>query len=351
MTFAERRTTGFAFGANCEPPAALVGGFVVGSLNAPRQVVRAEDLFRAYSELELPDGLDPDREAFETVFRYPEAEYVGHARQHGSPKGYDGPAACCRLPWDIDNAGNLDAALADCRRLVRYLRDRYGDPAERGLSVWFSGSKGFHVTLVSVPGFDPLPHTPAVVKALAVAVAGAAGVRVDGSIYDWQRLLRLPNTRHPKTGLYKCRFDLDDLDRLSVAAILDAAKHPAGFPVPAVADGCEQLADDWAEAELAALSDKAVSPNRGGRVPPSSAPVVPRFVRNFIAFGDIAEPGRAVTLYLCSKTLAEAGTPDAVIFGLLEEVALKIGLEPWEVEKQIRAGIRDGRRQQMAVRA
>ena len=41
----------------------------------------------------------------------------------------------------------------------------------------------------------------------------------------------------------------------------------------------------------------------------------------------------------------------AVILGLLEEVSLKIGLEPWEVEKQIRAGIRDGRRQQTGVRA
>ncbi len=161
MTFAERRTTGFAFGANREPPAALVGGFVVGSLDAPRQVVRAEPLFRAYHELELPAGFDPDREAFHTVYQYPQAEYVAHVRQRGSPKGYAGPAACCRVPWDIDRERDLDAALADTRKLVAKLRDRYGPLADRGLSVFFSGSKGFHLSLLSVPGFDPMPHTPA----------------------------------------------------------------------------------------------------------------------------------------------------------------------------------------------
>ena len=56
MTFAERRATGFAFGANRTPPADLAGGFVCGSLDAARQVVTAEALFRAYHELELPPG-------------------------------------------------------------------------------------------------------------------------------------------------------------------------------------------------------------------------------------------------------------------------------------------------------
>lgn len=350
MTFAERRTAGFAFGANCTPPAGLAGGFVCGSLDAARQLVQAEALFRAYHELELPDGFDPDREAFETVFHYPAAEYAAHCRHHGSPKGYAGPAACCRIVWDIDRAGNLDAALADTRTLVRILRDRYGDLADRGLSVWFSGSKGFHLTLLSVPGFDPLPHTPALVKSLALAVASGAGVTVDPSIYDRQRLFRLPNTRHPRTGLYKRFLDPDDLDRLTVPAILDAAKHPAGYPVPAVDDGGGQLVDDWEEAKLAAISGNAVSPI-GRRVAPAGSLVVPKFVRDFIGFGDIQEPGRAVTLWKCAAALAEAGTPPAVVFGLLAEPAEKTGLDPTEVAKQIRAGIEHGARSRKGVSA
>jgi len=350
MTFAELRPTRFAFGANCEPPAALVGGFVSGSLDAARQVVQAEPLFRAYHELELPPGFDPDREAFETVFRYPATEYAAHCRQHGSPKGYAGPAACTRIPWDIDRDGNLDAALADCRKLARFLADRYPELAGRGLSVFFSGSKGFHLTLLSVPGFDPLPHAPAVVKRLALAVAGAAGVKIDAQIYDRQRLFRLPNTRHPRTGLYKRFLDPDDLDRVNVAGILDAAKHPAGFDVKCPEDGCEQLADDWQDAERIALSDNALSPT-GRRVAPAGSPVVPKFVRDFIGFGDVQEPGRAVTLWKCAAALAEAGTPPAVVFGLLAEPAEKSGLDPAEVEKQLRAGIEHGARCGKAVRA
>ena len=170
-------------------------------------------------------------------------------------------------------------------------------------------------------------------------------MKIDPSIYDRQRLFRLPNTRHPKTGLYKRCLDPDDLDRLSVAGILDAAKHPAGFPVPVVDDGGERLADDWEGAERAALGGNAVSADRAGRVPPSSCPVVPKFVRDFIGFGDVQEPGRAVTLWKCAAALAEAGTPAPVVFGLLAEPAEKTGLDPAEVEKQIRAGMRDGRRQ------
>lgn len=346
MTFAELRPTRFAFGANCEPPAELVGAFVYGSLDADRKPKRAEPLFRAYAECDLPPGLDPDREAFGTVYQYPQAEYVAHLRQHGSPRGYAGPAACCRVPWDIDRAGNLDAALADARTLARFLADRYPELAERGLSVAFSGSKGFHVSLLSVPGFDPLPHTPAVVKRFALAVAGAAGVKIDETIYHHQALFRLPNSRHPATGLYKRFLDLDDLDRLSVAAVLDAAKHPAGFDVKFPEDGCEQLADDWEKAERA-VSDNALSPS-DRRVAPAGAPVVPKFVRDFIGFGDVQEPGRAVTLWKCAAALAEAGTPRSVVFGLLQEPAEKSGLDPDEVTKQILAGIAHGGK---AVRA
>lgn len=343
MTFAERRAAGFAFGANCTPPADLVGGFVYGSLDAARQVVQVEALFRAYHELELPTGLDSDKEAFVTVYRYPRAEYAAHVRQHGTPKGYAGPAACCRTPWDIDRAGDLEAALADTLKLTRFLCERYPELADRGLSVAFSGGKGFHVNAVSVAGFDPLPHTPGIVKRFALAVANAAGVKIDRTIYHHQALIRLPNSRHPKTGLYKRIFDLEDLDRLSVAGILEAAKHPAAFPVRLPEDGCEQLAVDWEEADRAALGGGASSPN-GRRVPPPGSPVVPKFVRDFIGFSDIQDPGRAVTLWKCAAALAEMGTPSPVVFGLLAEPAEKTGLDPDEVNRQIRAGIEHGAR-------
>lgn len=338
-TFADIRSTEFAFGANCFPPAHLAGGFVGGAPNTTRHVVSAEALFRAYHEC---DGVNTDREAYGTVYQYPAAEYGEYVRRVGSPKGYAGPAACCRLVWDIDRP-DLDAALADARALVRFLLDRYGAHAENGLGIHFSGAKGFHVTLVALPGFHPLVHVPAVAKLLCLTLARKAGATVDPAVYDRQRLFRLPNSRHPRTGLYKRFLDPDALFRLDAARVREAANHPAGFAVPTVTEDCVLLADDWCEAEAHVTRPASNgAPGTIRRAAPSSCPVVPKFVRDFIGFGDVQEPGRAVTLFRCAAALAEAGTPPAVVRGLLEEPALQGGLDPAEVEKQIAAGIGHG---------
>ena len=342
MTYRELRSTGFAFSANCIPPALLAGGFVDGALNATRNVVSAEALFRAYHEA---DDVNTDREAFGTVYQYPADVYRAHVRRAGSPKGYDGPAACCRLVWDIDRKDDLAAALADARKLVTYLLDRYGAHAENGLGAYFSGAKGFHVTLVALPGFHPFVHVPAVVKLLCLTVAQKVGATVDPVVYDRQRLFRLPNTRHPRTGLHKRFLEAEELFRLDAARVREVAKHPAGFRVPTVTEDCALLADDWCDAEEHVTRAAPIGATGAvRREAPSSCPVVPKFVRDFIGFGDIAGTGRAVTLFRCAAVLAESGTPAAVVRGLLEEPALKSGLDPAEVEKQLAAGIGHGKR-------
>ncbi len=330
-----------ALGTNHNPPTDLVGGFAFGSLYAQRQIVQAEALYRAYHENELPNTLD-NREAYTTVYQYPRSQYCEHVRANDSPRGYVGPASCGRLVWDIDR-NDLDAALEDIRKLIRFLRERYGTCAERGLGVYFSGSKGFHVTLIAPHNaFDPRPVVPVVLKKLCIAIARNAGIRVDPAIYDHQRLFRLPNTRHAKTGLFKTFIDLDDLDKLDVKRIREMAKQPRGASVPMVNADCPDLSEDWFQVESRLESNRQPG---SVRLPPSSCPVVPLFVRDFIGFEDIVGESRAVTLFRCAAVLMESFTKFgavAVITGLLEEVALKSGLETWEVEKQIRDGIARG---------
>lgn len=114
-----------------------------------------------------------------------------------------------------------------------------------------------------------------------------------------------------------------------------------GNDLPQAGEHCERLEADWRDA--AASLAGAVTPS-GTRIPPSSCPTVPKFVRDFIGFGDILDTGRAVTLFRCAAALSEAGTPEPVVRGLLEEPALKSGLEPWEVAKQLAAGFAHGRK-------
>ena len=243
-TYAELRSSDFAFGANCVPPAHLAGGFVDGALNATRHVVSAELLFRAYHEC---DDVATDREAYGTVYQYPAGGYGEYVRRCGTPKRYDGPAACCRLVWDIDRKGDLDAALTDARALVRFLLDRYGLHAENGLGTYFSGSKGFHLTLVAVPGFYPLVHVPAVVKLLCTTLAPEAPARERRSP-DLRPPAPFPPAELPPPA--DRALQAVPRPRRIVPARRGSRprgwqRHPAGFREPTVTEDCERLADDW----------------------------------------------------------------------------------------------------------
>src|SRR5206468_3395801 len=107
--------------------------------------------------------------------------------------------------------------------------------------------------------------------------------------------------------------------RLDAARIRDLARHPAGHFLPAAAAALPGWADDWAAALTTAASVRTASP------PPGGYAVVPKYVLDFIGFGDIGASGRAVTLFSSAAALAEAVERhgiDAVIAGLLTEPAL-----------------------------
>jgi hypothetical protein len=317
-----------------QPPA--VGAYVVGPPTSPRQVVRWLDQFRDHCE--LAEGVDPDQEAYLSAFDYPATAYCTHFRAAGnSPRGYAGPAGCPFLLFDIDRAGDLDAALADARVLVRFLLARYGPLLADGIGVYFSGQKGFHVVVELLLGVGFTPAVPGACKRLVLMVAAKAGVRIDTGCYDHQRLVRLPNSRHPATGLHKRFITHDELFALDVTRIQELARHPAGYPVPVAGEHIPELEADW---HAAATETPHMSLAR----PTGEYPAVPKFVTDFIAFEDVQDPGRAVTLFRCAAALAEVGTPDAVVRGLLEETAIKTGLDRGEVDKQIRDGIARGRR-------
>lgn len=328
----------FLYGAGGPPPEPdppSIGAYVQGRWDGPRQPVRWLDQFRDYHE--LADHIDPEREAYLSLYHYPPVPYCRHFKAAGySPRGYTGPAGCWYLLFDIDRKYDLDAALADARTLASFLRQRYGPKLDDGLAAYFSGSKGFHLLAELLPAWGPALTVPATCKRLALMIAAKAGVQIDTSCYDHQRIVRLPNSRHPATGLYKRFLTIDELVALDVGCIRELAKQPAGFPAPHSGEYIAELDDDWIAATAPAPT--ATSSEDG------NFPIVPKYVRDFIGFEDVQDPGRAVTLFRCAASLAEAGAPEPVILGLLQEPALKTGLEPAEVRRQIAAGIAHGRK-------
>src|SRR5262245_37435804 len=94
-------------------------GFRVrGDVTQPRRPV---DWLRAHAAHCAADPrAEPEREAYLSLFTFGD-DFAAHLTATGSTKGYRGP---CGLPWltfDIDRAGDLDAALTDARKLAAQL--------------------------------------------------------------------------------------------------------------------------------------------------------------------------------------------------------------------------------------
>lgn len=139
-----------------------------------------------------------------------------YAKQnHGSVSGYQGPCYANFLPLDIDSP-DINQALHTAKKVTGHLLDGWGMP-EDALGVYYSGMKGFHVMLPVTAFGEVKPSTdlPKVFREVRRSVVAQAKVKyphtIDFSISDRLRLLRLPNTRHSKSGLYKVPLQIEEL--------------------------------------------------------------------------------------------------------------------------------------------
>ena len=123
---------------------------------------------------------------------------------------------------DFDSSSDLDAARSDCANAITQLKLEPGT-----FKIFFSGSKGFHLYIrQEFFHITPSDHTAKDFERLAVEIAKAHQLpTLDDSIYQANRKFRLPNSRHPKTGLYKVELTLTEL-ALPIDQIVQLAKAP-----------------------------------------------------------------------------------------------------------------------------
>ena len=314
-----------------------------------------------------------------------DSDLVKYFKQTGnSIRGYSGACWCPFVWWDIDRENNLESALADVRRLVEYLTQTpAGSDVDSGLIVphteailiFFSGSKGFHVgapIVVFGDGVRPGQTFPAQYKRAAIEIARRAGVEIDKSVYDRQRLFRCPNSKHGKTGLYKIplsfwevstALSVDEIrqraerprrlvwveSELDKVADVDAVRYsPAVEPVPgAVAIWNEAQGDILSALPSAmgqATKEDMEQPGAGRPFSPcqnrfpdgSSVPRIRRDTLNFIQHG-AQEGERAIRLYNSVMDCCRCGWNRSAIVSLFPDVASQTGLHWTEVQKQIQA--------------
>lgn len=291
--------------------------------------------FDAYCRLQVNGGTD--HECYLSAFTYDDS-FAAHLAEHGSPKGYSGTCGADWLWWDIDRDDDLNAAHDDAARLTEHLANAYAIEPDQQL-IFYSGAKGFHVG-IPLAGFDPSPSTDfnRVARQLAEYVADDAQVTIDTGVYDKVRAFRAPNSRHPKSGLYKRRITAEQLYTLDIEGIRTLAEQPEAFDLPTNADCAVDLPAAWnAAAAEVAKQDKEHAERRRDI---ANGKTTARINRQTMAF--IQEPpgkgDRHRLLFSAAANLAECGAPYELVHDLLSESALDSGLPPADVERQIRCG-------------
>jgi len=154
-----------------------------------------------------------DVETYITMFPFTK-DILDYVKINGTIKGYSGKHACTYLAIDIDKEGDLEGARLSALAVITRLNTLYSIAPDE-LFIFFSGSKGFHIYLVDrLLGiqnrfFDNLGES--VKGFISKKLAGIQDV--DLIIYEDHRIIRVVNSKHAKTGLYKIELSYEDLQK------------------------------------------------------------------------------------------------------------------------------------------
>jgi DNA primase catalytic subunit len=147
------------------------------------------------------------------------------------------------LYFDLDYGDDPAVAQREAKKVVDFFMKEL-DIQEQDIKVYFSGSKGFHIIIDDrALGVKPSTDLHKVYKHIAGYVKYRLGETttaeaengkavevteplksVDLVVYTVKRMLRLPYSRHQKTGLYKIEITVDELSLLSLDEIKARAK-------------------------------------------------------------------------------------------------------------------------------
>ena len=161
---------------------------------------------------------------FMSVYDFTE-DYVDYAKKNQTVANYQGSVSISRLFFDIDlgkNGGKT--CINKARNLVDELVNKW-DLEPQFIQPWFSG-KGFHVITPDFFGFGTGKNIPEKVKNTLTHYFED----IDPVVYDKIRLLRMGNSKHLQTGLYKIPLTLDELMNLKYKEIQKLAKEKRSNP-------------------------------------------------------------------------------------------------------------------------
>jgi len=149
----------------------------------------------------LFDYVEHEKDCYYSIFLYND-EQLKKFRETGTVKGIT-DVVTHQIVWDFDSIPPL-AAQEDAIILVRRLIAL--GISEKDIDIYFTGNKGFHISITSKEAV-----TPDEARNVAVGHLGEGLKTLDSSLYDAPQILRVPLTKHQTTNLYKIPITRDQL--------------------------------------------------------------------------------------------------------------------------------------------
>lgn len=157
---------------------------------------------------------NPNKDWYISLFKYTE-NHKKHLEEKGSLSGIR-DTVTDKLYFDFDSKSNLDLARQDAVKAATRLIE--SGISEDSISCFFTGSKGFNLEVKISEKI-----TPEQFKSIVFKIAGDL-TTFDRVVNDPNRIVRIPNTKHQETGLYKIELEPHELVELGIEEIKEKAK-------------------------------------------------------------------------------------------------------------------------------
>ena len=174
-----------------------------------------------------------DRDWYVSLYKYTE-KHKALLEEKGSLAGVKDTLTNA-LYFDFDSKDSLEKAQNDAIEVANRLITRGFEEDEIG--CYFTGGKGFSVEIEMNEYL-----TPDKFKAVVFDIAGDLDT-FDGVVNDPNRIVRISNTKHQNSGLYKIPLTPDELVNLTIPEIKLLAKNPRANRMLTVANLPKNIKD------------------------------------------------------------------------------------------------------------
>lgn len=162
-------------------------------------------------------------------------------QQYANKSRVKGEEYIAPLYFDLDYEKDPEVARLEAVKIIDFFTKEL-DIESEDLAVYFSGSKGFHILInFEAFGIRPRDDLHKVYKHIAGYLRYRLGDTIEGDdggekieplksldlkVYTSKRMLRLPNSVHQKTRLFKTRLSIKELKEKNIEEIKNMADAP-----------------------------------------------------------------------------------------------------------------------------